>query len=854
VVTSDRSTALVVLVDTDGGIPHVCSSLLDLCGPMKARWHADAALASLPVESLCCGISERSATRLVRSLSGLVDPEDPLSTAGNIPHEVSMLSLLSSHEPAAIAASWVANGVDPSPRTVIGVAADGVVDIDLARDGPHALIAGTTGAGKSELLRSLVVGLAVASSPEHLTFVLIDYKGGSTFDACAELPHVVGIVTDLDEHLANRALRCLHAELRRREQLLRAVGAADLHAYRRLEPDRALPRLVVVIDEFAALVSEQPAFLHSLVGIAQRGRSLGVHLILATQRPSGVISDDIRANTNLRLALRLHDAAEAIDVVGDRAPASIRRGLAGRAVMRLGPDEVLTFQTARCTTALTTAGTELDVLVAAVRGAATLVGAGPPTSPWLAPLPTHLPVDQRAVAQGIIGQVDDPDEQRTAPLVWNRSNGNLLMIGAAGSGVTSALILLGTIAANDGSDCHLYVIDGCGDQRLEGFADSPSCGAVVRLHERERLIRLINLLAAALADRSAHPTSPRHPIVVLVDGLDLVRNSLDNFGTAAEFEMLDTIVTLGAAHDIVVVSSFDRVAAIPSAVLARCPQRWIFHLTDPLDAIALGVAPVDVPGPLPGRVIVASTGLEAQLMVGALPLPICPGGAVPHRVECLPARLDAADLPPGAQLGDDTLLPAGLHFGDARVCSVDVPDGEHLLIIGPPRSGRSTALRRMVRAWRDAHPDGWWQIVAPRRTVFEDHHRHRSLAEIIDDVPPAGRVLIAVDDAELVDDLGGVLAALAASRRHGLMIMATGKPDSLRQSYGHWTAVVRRSRLGLVATAANDLDGDLLGAVLPRRTPIAARPGLMWLVADGEVVLAQVSVDRAGEQSISLTR
>ena len=141
-------------------------------------------------------------------------------------------------------------------------------------------------------------------------------------------------------------------------------------------------------------------------------------------------------------------------------------------------------------------------------------------------------------------------------------------------------------------------------------------------------------------------------------------------------------------------------------------------------------------GRVPGRVVVASTGLEAQLMVGALPLPICRGGAVPRPVECLPARLDAADLPPGARQGDDTLLPAGLHFGDARVCSVDVPDGEHLLIIGPPRSGRSTALQRMVRAWRDAYPDGWWRIVAPRRTVLEDHHRHRSLAEIIDDVPP----------------------------------------------------------------------------------------------------------------------
>ena len=95
-------------------------------------------------------------------------------------------------------------------------------------------------------------------------------------------------------------------------------------------------------------------------------------------------------------------------------------------------------------------------------------------------------------------------------------------------------------------------------------------------------------------------------------------------------------------------------------------------------------------------------------------------------------------------------------------------------------------------------------------------------------------MLIVVDDAELVDDIGEALAALAASHRHGLMIVAAGKPDSLRQSYGHWTAVVRRSRLGLVATAANDLDGDLLGAMLPRRTPIAPRPGLMWLVADGD--------------------
>ncbi len=849
VLVADRSMALIVLVETDDGIPHVCTSLLDLCGPINARWHADAALASLPVQARCFGMSERSAMRLVRCLSGLIDPEDPLGGAGGIPHDVNLLALLASYEPAAIAASWVSSDVDPPPRTVIGVAGDGVVDIDLERDGPHALMAGTTGAGKSELLRTLVVGLAAGSSPDHLTFVLIDYKGGSTFDACARLPHVVGVVTDLDEHLANRALRSLHAELRRRELLLRGVGAADLSAYRRLEPNLTLPRLVVVIDEFASLVSEQPDFLHALVGIAQRGRSLGVHLILATQRPSGVISDDIRANTNLRLAMRLHDTADALDVVGDPTPAAIPRGLAGRAVMRLGPDEVLSFQTARCTTPVADGGTELDLLVDAVRDACVLVGARQPATPWLAPLPRRLPMDAAAVTQGVVGIVDDPDEQRVTELRWVRGDGHLLLFGAAGSGVTSTLVLLGTVAAMDGSGCHIYVIDGRGDHAWTTLERSPSCGAVVRVHERERLIRLINRLADEIRRRVGRPSATAYPIVVFVDGLDALRMALDDLETAAESEMLDTILAHGPAHDIVMVCGIDRVGAIPQSVIGRCAQRWVFHLLDPLDAVGLGMSPADVPGPHAGRVFVTSTGLEAQLMVGQLALPTSVDGPVPTTVECLPPMLRATELPAGQWHGHDSLLPIGVTFGDGRPCHLDVPDGEHVLMIGPPRSGRSTALQRIVRAWRDAYPEGWWRVVAPRRTVLGDENRYRSLDEIMDDVPSTGRALIAIDDSELVDDVGGALAKHAASRRPGLLIVATGKPDSLRQSYGHWTGVVRRSRLGLVAAASNDLDGDLLGAVLPRRLPIAARPGLAWLIGDGDVELVQLAVDFTDERS-----
>ncbi len=209
-------------------------------------------------------------------------------------------------------------------------------------------------------------------------------------------------------------------------------------------PDDVLPRLVVVIDEFATLVSEQPDFLHALVGIAQRGRSLGVHLILATQRPSGVISDDIRANTNLRIALRLLDAADALDVVGDHAPAVIPRGLAGRAVMRLGPGEVLSFQTARCTTPRPSGESELDHVGRGRTYRKRLVGAGPVAAPWLAPLPVQLPVDHDSVERGIVGLVDEPDAQRVMPLRWSLHDGHLLLVGASGSGVTSALVLLGT--------------------------------------------------------------------------------------------------------------------------------------------------------------------------------------------------------------------------------------------------------------------------------------------------------------------------------------------------------------------------------------------------------------------------
>src|SRR5664280_369790 len=219
--------------------------------------------------------------------------------------------------------------------------------VDLAADGPHMLVAGTTGSGKSELLRSMVASLVAGNRPDQLSLLLIDYKGGAAFGPCVALPHTVGVVTDLDAAETERALTSLHAELRRRERLLRAAGVTDSDAYRRAVPERdlaTLPRLVIIVDEFATLSKELPDLVDGLVGVAQRGRSLGVHLVLATQRPEGVVRADIRANTNLRVCLAVTRAAESLDVLETPAAATIPRGIPGRAFLRAGPDAPTPFQ------------------------------------------------------------------------------------------------------------------------------------------------------------------------------------------------------------------------------------------------------------------------------------------------------------------------------------------------------------------------------------------------------------------------------------------------------------------------------------------------------------------------------
>ena len=300
------------------------------------------------------------------------------------------------------------------------VSRDGPLALDLVADGPHAVVGGTTGSGKSELLVSWVLAMAAAHPPDHVTFLLVDFKGGSAFAALEELPHTVGIITDLDEEQATRALASLSAELRHRERALAAVGAKDITG-------TAEPRLVIVVDEFAAMLADHPD-LHTLFAdIAARGRSLGVHLVLCTQRPAGVVRDSVLANADLRISLRVNNRGDSTAVVGTDAAAVLPASARGRGIIAPAGAEPASVQFAIASPA--------DVDLVAGRWT------GSPRRPWCEPLPE---VVSPADAAGGFGLVDLPEQQRREPARWSPvADGHLLILGAPRSGKSTALDALG---------------------------------------------------------------------------------------------------------------------------------------------------------------------------------------------------------------------------------------------------------------------------------------------------------------------------------------------------------------------------------------------------------------------------
>ncbi|MER5880030.1 FtsK/SpoIIIE domain-containing protein [Streptomyces sp. NPDC001910] len=624
------------------------------------------------VSSAWCG-------RLARALSPLRDISGETEDSA-LPGASRLLDVLQLEPPTsdAITARWRMGG--QSTMAVIGESYDGPFGIDMRRDGPHGLIAGTTGSGKSELLQTIVASLAVANTPENMTFVLVDYKGGSAFKDCVKLPHTVGMVTDLDAHLVERALESLGAELKRREHILAAADAKDIEDYqdlvRRDASHASVPRLLIVIDEFASMVRDLPDFVTGLVNIAQRGRSLGIHLLLATQRPSGVVSPEIRANTNLRIALRVTDGGESSDVIDSPEAGHISKSTPGRAYVRLGHASLVPFQSGRVggrrpgaadPAALAPwAGpldwadlgraalvkpkaeqreeeeiTDLKVLVDAVRDANRVLGIPQQHSPWLPALSETLLLDEVPVpafaggtgklAPAAYGVEDLPADQARRPVVVDfASFGHLLIGGAPRSGRSQILrTIAGSLArTHSAADVHLYGID-CGNGALNALTRLPHCGAVVGRNQTERVVRLIarlkgeltrrqDLLAdAGFADigeqRAAVPEGERLPhIVVLLDRWEGWLPTLGEYDHGDLTDQLTAMMREGASVGLHMVMTGDR-QILSTRIGSLTEDKYGLRLADRSDFSLIGINARKIPEEIPpGRGYRNEHGTETQ--------------------------------------------------------------------------------------------------------------------------------------------------------------------------------------------------------------------------------------------------
>lgn len=455
-------------------------------------------------------------------------------------------------EIAAVAASTTG---ERGLRCALGIGHTAVVDVDLARDGPHAVVGGTTGSGKSELLLSWILGMAGGRSPDQVTFLFVDFKGGAAFEPLARLPHCVGVITDLDPAESLRALGSLAAELRFRERALAEAGLRSIDDAQ--VGAMPFPRLVVVVDEYATLVERQQELHTVFSDIAARGRSLGVHLILCTQRPAGVVRDSILANCALRVSLRVHNPADSVAVVGTDAAALLPARPLGRAVISRGGQAPELLQVARSDSS------DVDAVAVAT------VGARTPRAPWLPPLAASIPLPTTSTSRGPggspsadgipIGMVDRPEAQVQEVISWRpREHGSLFVTGAGRSGKSG---VLAAIEAGHG-DFHCSWIQ-------------PGIAA------------LWDALTDALAEGAAAPTGYRGR-ALLIDDIDITLAACPQDYQPELLDLMGRVLREGPALGVWPVVTAQRASGGLHTLAALCGSAMVMRMSSRAEHVAAG--------------------------------------------------------------------------------------------------------------------------------------------------------------------------------------------------------------------------------------------------------------------------
>ena len=568
-------------------------------------------------------------------------------------------------------ARWADNNPVASLSVPVGVGTDGnlfTLDLHEKRQGPHGLVAGMTGSGKSEFLITYILSMAVNFSPEEVAFILIDYKGGGLADAFEDkskgihLPHLVGTITNLDGAAIQRSLMSINSELKRRQAVFKKAksenneGTMDIYDYQKLyragKVSEPMPHLFIISDEFAELKKQQPEFMDELISTARIGRSLGVHLILATQKPGGVVNDQIWSNTKFRVCMKVQDRGDSMEMLKRPEAAELKH--TGRFYLQVGYNEYFALgQSAWCGAGyipqdevtkeednsvdfiddvgqtvlsakprLVRRKADCKQIVAIVQYLSDLAKRENirTHSMWMEPLPSKLeysslPESDMENISATLGLVDDPEHQNQFPLVLNlQSFHHMLLVGSSGSGKSSLLrtMLYSLVTRYSPEDVNYYILD-LSSGALSVFGKGPHCGAYLNEENEADFDRLLRLIKDMVAERKklfadaevfsfdAYRKIVKLPLVLVIIDSWMMINTV--FQKAQEYALqIADHMREAANYGIRFVLSINHINEISSKARQELDYRIMLQPKDKFDYNdVLNVRGTMLPPQLPGR-------------------------------------------------------------------------------------------------------------------------------------------------------------------------------------------------------------------------------------------------------------
>ena len=714
------------------------------------------------------GFKKSTNERFARTLKTL---NHQVGMKNSIPNSVSFLEMfgVKDAEDVPISHYWKTNESAKSLAVPIGFKGkQELVQLNLHEKahGPHGLLAGTTGSGKSEFLQTYILSLAVHFHPHEVAFLLIDYKGGGMAQPFKHIPHLLGTITNIEgsKNFSMRALTSINSELKRRQRLFDQYVVSHIDDYTSLfkegKANEPLPHLFLISDEFAELKSEEPEFIRELVSIARIGRSLGVHLILATQKPGGIIDEQIWSNARFRVALKVQDASDSKEILKNGDAATIT--VTGRGYLQVGNNEVYElFQSAwsgapymeetlegeNDVAIVTDLGlhslssietnvtrkksrvTEMEAVTAKIAETQAKMSIRKLASPWLPPLALRIEKTKvmNSVEEAIpLGMMDEPEKQSQSLLSYEwKKDGNVGIFGSSGYGksYTLQMMLLGLSDVLIPSEVHYYLLD-YGNGALLPLRQLPQTADYLTIDEQLKREKLVKRIKEEISTRkivfqqaevsNIHmynklSTRPLPLIYIVVDNYDIVREEMEEL----EAQLIQ-FGRDGQSLGIYLFITATRVQSVRQSLMNNLKTKVVHYLMDSTESYGvIGRVPFDLE-PFPGRAIVKKEEakftqiflpvngeddfgvLESIKMKVKLLKDKYREHELPLSIPMLPIELTSVHFLSYLNGKENGAISIGLDEDTVLPVTIDFKKNRHCLLVGPVQRGKTNMLKWMI--------------------------------------------------------------------------------------------------------------------------------------------------------------